>query len=83
MSETEPYRPSNGTEGCIFMEAFCHRCKRDKEWREHELNPCEILSASLCFDIGDVGYPKEWVRDVGDDEWPGTARCTAFEREEP
>ena len=30
------YKPSNGTEGEIFMSRFCHQCKRIDE-------PCPIL----------------------------------------
>lgn len=70
---TEPYRPSNGTEGEIFMSAFCYRCRRDAN------SDCEIVGMTMCYDEDDPRYPKEWVRNVDDDAWPGTARCTAFE----
>lgn len=69
---TEPYRPSNGTEGEIFYEDWCVNCHREAAGRL-----CKILAATMIFDIGERGYPKEWVRDVG--EWPGNPRCTAFE----
>jgi len=33
-AETKPYRPSNGTEGDIFMSRFCARCERDRAFQE-------------------------------------------------
>lgn len=84
MSETRPFRPSNGTHGEIFQECFCYRCKRDAKYQETE-NPddgCKILADALWFDEKDPEYPKEWVEDVGSEPGmigaPG-ARCTAFE----
>lgn len=68
----EPYRPSNGTEGQLFMEAWCSNCAIDAN------HNCEILARSLAFDLNSPEYPKEWVRRANDDEWPGSARCTAF-----
>lgn len=70
---TEPYRPSNGTEGDIFMAKFCFNgCKH------HTVqNPCMIMGRSLGYSIGDPEYPKEWVQDgYGDNE-----RCTAYGHE--
>ena len=69
----EPYRPSNGTEGEIFMEGFCYRCTKEPD--------CEILSNTLALDIDDRDYPKEWRRRTDSNGWPGTAECTAFEKE--
>lgn len=75
----EPYRPSNGTEGEIFMERWCFRCSRDAAFRNGKPEyGCQILAATFVFDLDDPEYPKEWVRQSTDDEWPGTARCTAF-----
>lgn len=71
MTSVEPYRPSNGTEGEFFQEAWCYRCARDTEAR-----PCSILTRTMAFNIEENGYPKEWIRDVG--PWPGNPRCTAF-----
>ena len=46
----ETYYPSNGTEGSIFMNEFCHNCYKEKQ--------CTILTNSL------VGkQPKQWVYD--------------------
>lgn len=70
----EPYRPSNGTEGDIFMTAFCYRCRKDTTQ-----SPCEIIARTMAYDELDPNYPKEWRRQVDDDSWPGTAECTAFE----
>lgn len=70
--KTEPYRPSNGTEGEIFYAHWCAHCHREQGARN-----CRIFGRSMAFNVGDPGYPKEWVRDAGD--WPGNPRCTAYE----
>ena len=62
----KPYRPSNWSEGEMFFEAYCEDCKRG--------GSCEIAGATMCFDIGEKGYPKEWI--YGDD---GQPTCLAFE----
>jgi len=67
------FRPSNGTEGMMFSEQFCERCKH--EGFTPGESPCEILGNTMFYDISDDEYPREWVQD--DD---GTnPRCTAFE----
>lgn len=60
------YRPSNGTEGEFFHEAFCYRCVRYGD-PDGNIPPCEIQGIGLSG-----GYPKEWVED---EKGP---RCTAF-----
>ena len=65
----KPYRPSNGTEGEMFQEQFCHRCRRDQD----EDDPCTILTETMAFSIDDAEYPTEWVYDKD-----GTPCCTAF-----
>lgn len=65
---TEPYRPSNGTEGDIFMDKFCFNCKNNPEE-----NPCLILRDSLAYHIDNPHYPKEWIEDEKGE------RCTAFQ----
>ena len=65
----QPYRPSNGSEGEMFMAAFCDRCKLNAD----ELDGCNILSDSFCYDVGDPEYPKEWTHDGR-----GRPTCTAF-----
>jgi hypothetical protein len=67
----KPYRPSNGSEGEWFMEDFCYKCKMD------ENESCEIVAKTMFHDIGEPGYPKEWVYDI-----EGNPMCTAFERHE-
>jgi len=61
------YRPSNSTEGDRFFSAFCKQCKKDLN------NDCEIMGATMAFDIDDEGYPQEWQ--IGDD---GQPTCTAW-----
>jgi hypothetical protein len=62
---SQPYRPSNGTEGDSFMAAFCERCMK--------FSHCKILARSMAFRIDDPEYPTQWIRD---DEG---ARCTSFQ----
>lgn len=66
------YRPSNGTEGEMFMERFCYQCVHE-EYGESEL--CDILTRTMIYDVEDDKYPDEWV--YGDD---GPV-CTAFVKE--
>lgn len=63
---SEPYRPSNGTEGDRFEEKFCLRCK------EYVGDHCDINSDAFWNDIGDEDYPPEWIQDEAG------PRCTAF-----
>ena len=56
------YRPSNGTEGAYFIEAFCVRCWYDRN------EDCPILADSFIKQV------PEWVCD--DDE--ENAKCTQF-----
>lgn len=61
------WRPSNGTEGCIFIESWCGECSRDAN------EDCTILAATFAYDVDDPTYPREWC--IGAD---GQPRCTAF-----
>ena len=72
----KPYRPSNGSEGEMFSDRYCDDCKRDAGFQEtqDEALGCPIIAASMAFDVGDEGYPKEWI--YGDD---GQPTCTVFE----
>ena len=83
----KPYRPSNGTEGMMFQEVFCDKCKHDNFDEETLKGGCEILANSLFFGVDDENYPKEWVYEPEQLERDGYfsiggehgARCTAFE----
>jgi hypothetical protein len=66
------YRPSNGTEGDIFMSMWCGNCIA-----ADEMGMCEIVDGTMGFDVDDPGYPKEWQYDVD-----GQPICAAF-REKP
>ena len=68
-SAGKPYRPSNGTEGEMFMEMFCDRCSK--------LSCCRIVGLSMAVEKDDPEYPKEWVFDS-----EGCPTCTAFEEVE-
>lgn len=69
------YRPSNGTEGEIFMAHFCERCAVAEE---KDYGPeCDILMRTMAYDVNDLGYPTEWRRDEN-----GQPTCTAFVQKE-
>lgn len=82
--QTRPYRPSNGTEGMIFEDRFCDRCKREAKYRRTQdgADGCRIATMAHTFDIGAPEYPKEWVVSLGDTT-DMTARCTAFQFDDP
>jgi hypothetical protein len=70
------YRPSNSTEGEMFMEDFCYQCVHDWEYQQTmETGGCEILAKTMAFNIDDEEYPKEWVRDN-----KGYPKCTKFKK---
>lgn len=74
---SNPYRPSNGTEGCIFEQQFCDRCERERGWREDSMkhDACDIHTWALAVGIDHERYPAEWIEDGNG------PRCTAFELE--
>lgn len=73
-SAGESFRPSNGTEGMIFMEHFCEQCIHENYNPETDCGKkCEILTATMVFDQRDKEYPKEWQYDS--EGWPV---CTAW-----
>jgi hypothetical protein len=64
------YRPSNGSEGEMFMERWCYQCVFD-----NEKAPCPIIAATMVFGIDEDDYPPDWSYDSD-----GQPQCTAFER---
>lgn len=71
----KPYRPSNGTEGDMFREDNCYKCKHWVLDKPTDTYGCKkwIYDNTLFYDIGDPEYPKEWKYD---DE--ANPICTAF-----
>jgi hypothetical protein len=68
MAQAKPYRPSNGTDGEIFMSRMCADCALDCHGTEYEDGPfCEILAEAFAG-----GQPVQWIED---ERGP---RCTAF-----
>lgn len=67
------YRPSNGTEGDMFMREFCEQCKHD----DGEDKLCEIIALSMSYDVEHDEYPVEWQ--YGKD---GQPLCVKYENEE-
>ena len=72
----DPYRPSNGTEGELFKIQFCERCRLNTFDHDTGQGGCEIELHTMCFDVDDPAYPKEWKFDES-----GRPTCTAFESE--
>lgn len=72
-TKIEPYRPSNGSEGMWFTDTYCMRCKNCNPDPEGE-KQCEILLATLLYDVGEPEYPKEWVYKFGN------PTCTAYDK---
>lgn len=62
------YRPSNGTEGMMFEEQICSKCKKYTDY-----GPCKIFDLSMLYNLKDPEYPKEWIFKNE------TPVCTAFE----
>lgn len=71
----ELYRPSNGTDGEMFMSSFCYQCSK---WRDDPdaKTQCSIAASTMFWDIDDPKYPKQW-RYVD-----GQPTCTAFDSRE-
>lgn len=63
----QKYRPSNGTEGEIFIGSWCFECERDKH------QDCPIVAATFRHDVHEPEYPQE--SQYGPD---GQPLCTAF-----
>lgn len=70
---TEPYIPSNGTEGASFFDAWCRHCARDKAMREGaDFDECDDEELCEIIGAGFRGPVKEWIEDESG------PRCTAF-----
>lgn len=66
------YRPSNGTEGMMFMAMYCDKCVHDGNGIDTP--DCPIIPLTLFVDVNDPPYPPEWRFD--DD---GQPECSAFD----
>ncbi len=78
-TEIIKFRPSNGTEGELFITGWCGNCARDKSCSEGiniddcaEEELCEIIGKTMRFSLDDPEYPEEWQFKGG---FPV---CTAF-----
>ena len=72
MKMSDKYRPSNGTEGEMFMSQFCYNCVK------YPINPnakhqCKILCNMMVFNINEKEYPKQMIYDDS-----GKPTCTAY-----
>ena len=66
------WRPSNGTEGQIFMEEYCYNCIHDDP--DNRVY-CNIIAESMAYETDDPQYPKEWQ--IGKD---GQPICTNYKQ---
>lgn len=70
----KPYKPSNGTEGMVFIENWCRHCARDKAMREGEpIEECDDRELCPIIARSFSGEATEWV--YGTD---GQPRCTEY-----
>ena len=71
------YRPSNGTEGMIFVDEYCSHCIHEKfmHTQVHGDLQCEIFDKTLIYDVKDKEYPEEWTYDEN-----GHGICTKFKK---
>lgn len=72
------YRPSNGTEGEIFMSRWCHNCAKDNLDVDTGDGGCEIIADTMALDDDDEDYPRAWRLDA-----EGVPMCAAFEARKP
>ena len=78
MAEIKLYRPSHGTEGDIFMGAWCAKCVKFKRCPEVGGRHCDIQMRVMCNRVTDADYPGEWRYNED-----GEPVCTAFEDVNP
>jgi len=77
MDEIKKYQPSSGTEGDIFMAAFCEKCKK-MDFQDDDAEPCPILGLTMMLQsIEHEDYPEEWRYNAD-----GKPTCTAFVHED-
>ena len=69
----QPYQPSNGFEGDLFMGRWCARCTLDTLDDDSGDGGCDIMGWAMATSPGEPGYPAEWQ--YADD---GQPICTAF-----
>lgn len=69
-----PYRPSNGTEGDVFMAQWCERCAM----ADYDGGGCMIQLRAIAHGISEPEYPPEWNFTNG-----GAPQCTAFSLDSP
>jgi len=64
------WRPSNGTEGEIFLSRVCGTCKKGRP-------PCAIAEKTFYFNVDAPEYPAEWQ--INEE---GQPTCTAWDSKE-
>jgi len=65
------YRPSNGTEGMIFMGKFCDHCIHDNG----DTKMCDIITLTMGLGVDEKDYPEEWTYDEND-----KPTCTKYKK---
>ena len=73
----EKYRPSTSSEGDDFMNKFCANCIHEEylHTMDDESKMCEILTATMIFDVNSSSYPVEWIYDENNNP-----KCTKFQK---
>ena len=71
---SKKFIPSNGTEGLMFQEEWCRRCKRDQAFQRGEGEGCQILADTYAHWPDENKFPSEWTYNDKSE-----AICTAFE----
>ncbi len=69
------YRPSNGTEGMIFIAQFCETCVNEEfmHTQDDKSVKCGILSLTYICNLDHPKYPSEWTYDQD-----GKPTCTRY-----
>jgi len=74
--DSRPYRPSNGTEGDMFMSQFCYSCVKytlNKNTGDYDCKH-DIIQKTQVYEVDSKHYPKWWVEDLDGKN----ARCLLY-----
>lgn len=69
----QKWRPSNGEEGALFMDAWCGTCANDLGTDKDGGLGCAISTATFWHSLDDPDYPREWCLSA-----TGQPQCTAY-----
>ena len=69
-----PYQPADNAELDGFIDAYCRKCQRWKDYVNGNEDACIVLGRALIYPVDDANYPAEWCY------VDGQPKCTAFDR---